>query len=108
MNLQGTQSQEMQASQKIENLENYLAKAPYIENKITLTGTLTKKSSKSHQGIQATAGKKKEKVDSRTLDEWEYEIMEIVQARTDRLRKKIKSPRKKTRFIGPRLQRIPR
>ena len=38
---------------------------------------------------------KKEKVDSRTLDEWECRIIETVQARTDRLRKKGKNQRKK-------------
>ena len=38
---------------------------------------------------------KKEKVDSRTLDEWECRIIEIVQARIDRLRKKGKNQRKK-------------
>ena len=34
---------------------------------------------------------KKEKVDSRTLDEWECRIIETVQARIDRLRKKEKT-----------------
>ena len=38
---------------------------------------------------------KKEKVDSRTLDEWECRIIETVQARIDRLRKKGKNQRKK-------------
>ena len=38
---------------------------------------------------------KKEKVDSQTLDEWECSIIETVQARIDRLRKKGKNQRKK-------------
>ena len=47
---------------------------------------------------------KKEKVDSRTLDEWECRIIETVQARIDRLRKK---PTEKVCFIRPRVQTIP-
>ena len=38
---------------------------------------------------------KKDRVDSRTLDEWECRIIETVQARIDRLRKKGKNQRKK-------------
>ena len=38
---------------------------------------------------------KKEKVDSRTLDEWECRIIETVQARIDRLKKKGKNQQKK-------------
>ena len=48
---------------------------------------------------------KKEKVDSRTLDEWECRIIETVRARIDRLRKKTME---KVCFIRPRVQKIPR
>ena len=37
---------------------------------------------------------KKEKVDSRALDEWECRILETIQTRIDRIRKKDKNPRK--------------
>ena len=38
---------------------------------------------------------KKEKVDSRALDEWECRILETIQTRIDRIRKKDKNPRKR-------------
>ena len=38
---------------------------------------------------------KKEKVDSRALDEWECRILETIQTRIDRIRKKDKNPRRK-------------
>ena len=38
---------------------------------------------------------KKEKVDSRALDEWECRILETIQTRIDRIRKKDKNPRRR-------------
>lgn len=59
-----------------------------------LTGTPTKKAVRAYKVQWAI----KEKVDSRTLDERECRIIETVQARIDRLRKKGKKSMKKKLF----------
>ena len=51
---------------------------------------------------------KKEKVDSRVLDEWQCKILETVQARIDKLKTKNKNPRKKTCSIRRNFQNLSR
>ena len=89
-------------------LRKLLSKGPsYREQNNINWDTNQKIIKKAVRAYKVQWAKKKEKADSQTLDEWECRIIETVQARIDRLRKKKGKNQQKKCFIRPRVQTIP-
>ena len=76
-------------------LRKLLSKGPSYREQSNINWDTNQKIIKKAVRAYKVQWAKKEKVDSRTLDEWECRIIETVQARIDRLRKKGKNQRKK-------------
>ena len=79
-------------------LRKLLSKGPLYREQNNINWDTNQKIIKKAVRAYKVQWAKKEKVDSRTLDEWECRIIETVQARIDRLREKGKKTNGKSMF----------